>query len=71
MTDEAQETIECPDCASTNWYCWDERTFPCWDKDGYHCGDKVVGYLRCRDCDKAFMHTSVDDSDDACECEED
>lgn len=65
-----ENQIRCPRCSSTNWYCWDERTFDCWDKQGRHDGVRVVGYLGCKDCGKQWTDVSVDPGDDAdCDCD--
>lgn len=69
-TEETQTAIHCPQCRSTNWDCWDERTIDCWDKDGWLAGVKVVGYLKCKDCGTHWEDVSVQPDDD-CECDDD
>lgn len=69
---EQTTVITCPKCHSTNWRCWDERTFDCWTPDGDPCGTKVVGYLACKDCGETWTDVSDDPSEDGlCECEDD
>ena len=76
MTDEpiieTPESIHCPKCKSTDWFCWDERQFDCWDKKtGSHRGVEVVGYLGCKVCDTRWIDFSVVNDDPDCECDND
>lgn len=73
MTDElAAETIQCPKCGSFAWYCWDERTRDCWSSTGSYMGVRVIGGLRCEDCQHTWLDYSVDPAigETDCECEE-
>lgn len=65
-----ESVIHCPRCQSTNWRCWDERSFDCWDAEDNYAGTKVVGYLACNDCGAAWTDISVE-PDDGCTCDDD
>jgi hypothetical protein len=65
MSDNAQpqeEQIKCPDCGSTKWRCWDERTEWFEDKETGELFEYPVGYLACIDCGRGYTHHDVEDA---------
>lgn len=72
MTDEitTPDAIHCPNCKSTNWRCWDERTRFCWDSEGRHVDTIVIGGLVCNDCGHDWLNYGGFEIPDDCECED-
>lgn len=55
--------IKCPECGSTNWRCWDERTHYFEDKATGEIYQAPVGYLACKDCHTTWLDGGGDDGD--------
>jgi len=53
---DSKDEPSCPQCKSTNWRCWDERTEWFRDAETGKLYEHPVGYLKCRDCGKAYVN---------------
>ena len=53
--------IKCPYCQSPKWTCWDEQTEWFQDRETGEYYEYPVGYLKCDDCGKAYIHYDGDD----------
>jgi len=69
---DQQTKIHCPKCYSTDWTCYNEATRPCWNQDGERAGTQVIGGLKCKSCNHAWLDYSPDPchEEEDCWCEE-